>query len=42
MVDFLLSLPTVFGCFVAMATTTVMGFVAYLVFVKNHFKVQES
>jgi len=34
MVDFLLSLPTWLGCSVAMATTTVAGFVFYLVFVK--------
>ena len=40
MVDFLLSLPTWLGCSVAMATTTGVGFVVYLVFVQFISKYQ--
>ena len=42
MIDFLLSLPTLAGCIVAMGFTTVAGFVVYLVFYKFISKYQRG
>jgi hypothetical protein len=42
MIDFLLSLPTWAGCCVAMVSTTVVGFVVYLVFYKLISKYQRE